>query len=84
MPTKLGIILLAYDMITSDEQDKITEEKINCWRMKGTSNCVKSLEVIKKLKFKYERLYSIQDFLKRLPTMKVPVNFGNENEAQGN
>ena len=51
--------------------DKISEEKINCWKMKGTSLSVKSLDAVKKLKLNYERMYSIQEFLNKMPTLQI-------------
>ena len=52
--------------------------------MKGINNCIRNLDVVKTTFVVFEKVYSIQTFLKELPEMVVPTNLVLQETEDGN
>ena len=59
-------------MAVNETIETVSEGKLNGWKMKALHNSIKNYEMIRNVKFNFEVIYSVKDFLTKLPEEEVP------------
>ena len=59
-------------MAVNETIETIQEGKLNGWKMKALHNSIKNYEMIRSVHFNFEVIYSIKEFLSKLPFEEIP------------